>query len=108
MPHCELNRHFLIQSKYSLVGSINSDLTAESIQGQRELAKLADTFRLTDCNFSRCPNAIKKRKIRFGESWWCDSHLFASTETLQALFKTYFPAALPFYPLEVLLFALLG
>uniref|UniRef100_A0A3Q3J1J2 Chloride channel protein n=1 Tax=Monopterus albus TaxID=43700 RepID=A0A3Q3J1J2_MONAL len=29
-------------------------------------------------------------------------------ETLQALFKTNFPTALPFYPLEILLFALLG
>ncbi|XP_060931515.1 chloride channel K [Limanda limanda] len=29
-------------------------------------------------------------------------------ETLQALFKTNFPDALPFYPLEILLFALLG
>ncbi|XP_075882601.1 chloride channel K [Nelusetta ayraudi] len=29
-------------------------------------------------------------------------------ETLQALFKTYYPGTLPFYPLEVLLFALLG
>ncbi|XP_029013418.1 chloride channel K [Betta splendens] len=29
-------------------------------------------------------------------------------ETLQALFKTDFPAALPFYPLEILLFAFLG
>ncbi|XP_045912443.1 chloride channel K [Micropterus dolomieu] len=29
-------------------------------------------------------------------------------ETLQALFKTNFPSALPFYPLEILLFAFLG
>ncbi|XP_030589953.1 chloride channel K isoform X2 [Archocentrus centrarchus] len=29
-------------------------------------------------------------------------------ETLQALFKTSFPTALPFYPLEILLFAFLG
>ncbi|XP_067447684.1 chloride channel K isoform X2 [Thunnus thynnus] len=29
-------------------------------------------------------------------------------ETLQALFKTNFPAALPFFPLEILLFAFLG
>ncbi|KAK5616089.1 hypothetical protein CRENBAI_017604 [Crenichthys baileyi] len=29
-------------------------------------------------------------------------------ETLQALFKTNFPTALPFFPLEILLFALLG
>ncbi|AWP09321.1 Chloride channel protein isoform 2 [Scophthalmus maximus] len=29
-------------------------------------------------------------------------------ETLQALFKTNFPTALPFYPLEILLFAFLG
>ncbi|KAM3618002.1 uncharacterized protein V6R79_013814 [Siganus canaliculatus] len=29
-------------------------------------------------------------------------------ETLQALFQTNFPSALPFYPLEILLFALLG
>lgn len=103
MPHCELNCHFLIQSKYSLLGSVNSDLQ-KSAEGQREFAKLADTFKLTDCNISRRPNTIR----RFGESWGCDSHLFASTETLQALFETYFPAALPFYPLEVLLFALLG
>lgn len=63
MPHCELNCHFLIQSKYSLVGSIDSDLTAESTQGQRELAKLADTFRLTGCNFSRRPNAIRRGRL---------------------------------------------
>ncbi|KAM8754797.1 chloride channel K isoform 2-T2 [Acanthopagrus schlegelii] len=30
------------------------------------------------------------------------------SETLQALFKTNFPTALPFYPLEILLFACLG
>uniref|UniRef100_A0A672YRB7 Chloride channel K n=1 Tax=Sphaeramia orbicularis TaxID=375764 RepID=A0A672YRB7_9TELE len=29
-------------------------------------------------------------------------------ETVQAMFKTNFPSALPFYPLEILLFALLG
>lgn len=63
MPHCELSCHFLIQSKYSLVGSINSDLTAKSTQGQRELAKLADAFRLTGCNFSRRPNAIRREKF---------------------------------------------
>lgn len=107
MPRCELNCHFLIQSKYSLVGGINSDLTAESTEGQRELAKLADTFRLTGCNFSRRPNTIRRGRLDL-EKVGVGSHLFASTETLQALFKTYFPAALPFYPLEILLFALLG
>ncbi|KAF7649300.1 hypothetical protein LDENG_00143700, partial [Lucifuga dentata] len=39
-------------------------------------------------------------------------HLFSvwsgDGETLQALFKTNFPNVLPFYPLEILLFALLG
>ncbi|XP_041858736.1 chloride channel K [Melanotaenia boesemani] len=39
-------------------------------------------------------------------------HLFTlwsgDGETVQALFKTNFPTALPFYPLEILLFALLG
>lgn len=107
MPHCELNRRFLVQSKYSLVGSINRDLTAESTQGQRELAKLADTFKLTDCNISRRPNAIRRGRLDLKKVGGV-THLFASTETLQALFETYFPAALPFYPLEVLLFALLG
>lgn len=38
---------------------------------------------------------------------WSDSD-FSSTDTLQAVFKTHFPGTLPFYPLEVLLFALLG
>ncbi|GLD45751.1 chloride channel protein ClC-Ka [Lates japonicus] len=33
---------------------------------------------------------------------------FVSTETLQVLFKTNFPTVLPFYPLEILLFAFLG
>ncbi|XP_070825302.1 chloride channel K [Chaetodon trifascialis] len=39
-------------------------------------------------------------------------HLFSvwsgDGETIQALFKTNFPAGLPFYPLEILLFAFLG
>lgn len=63
MPRCELNCHFLIQSKYSLVGGINSDLTAESTEGQQELAKLADTFRLTGCNFSRRSNTIRRGRL---------------------------------------------
>lgn len=57
MSHCELNCCFLI------VASIDSDLTAESIQGQRELAKLAVTFKMTDCNISRRPKAIRRGRL---------------------------------------------
>uniref|UniRef100_A0A672GVE8 Uncharacterized protein n=1 Tax=Salarias fasciatus TaxID=181472 RepID=A0A672GVE8_SALFA len=51
------------------------------------------------CFFSAACGAVT---FRLFSTWSGDE------ETLQALFKTNFPSALPFYPLEILLFAFLG
>ncbi|KAK2897908.1 hypothetical protein Q8A73_014288 [Channa argus] len=51
------------------------------------------------CFFSAACGALTFRLFSF----WS-----GEGETLQALFKTNFPSSLPFYPLEILLFALLG
>ncbi|XP_036958651.1 chloride channel K isoform X2 [Acanthopagrus latus] len=91
----------------TMVGSYLSNLCS-LMQGHKkekaagEMMVVAAAVGVASCFGAPISAACGALTFRMFSVWTGDG------ETLQALFKTNFPTALPFYPLEILLFACLG